>query len=70
MLPESDGFLLPDTYTPFGYSGLVVDGRTVRCTVTNTGHRDADEVVQLYVRDLVADVSRPVKELKGFQASI
>jgi beta-glucosidase len=55
------------SYTTFAYSELSVDGRTARCTVTNTGHRDGDEVVQLYIRDLVADVSRPVKELKGFQ---
>ena len=33
----------------------------------NTGSRDADEVVQLYIRDMVASISRPVKELKGFQ---
>lgn len=36
-------------------------------TVTNTGSRAGEEVVQLYVRDLVASVTRPVKELKGFQ---
>ena len=36
-------------------------------TVSNTGNRDADEVVQLYIRDLQASISRPVKELKGFQ---
>ena len=35
--------------------------------VKNTGQRAGDEVVQLYLRDLVASVSRPVKELKGFQ---
>lgn len=40
---------------------------TATITVKNTGNRDADEVVQLYIRDLVASVSRPVKELKGFQ---
>ena len=40
----------------------------VSVTVTNTGDYDADEVVQLwYIRDLVASVCRPVKELKGFQ---
>ena len=33
----------------------------------NTGSRDADEIVQLYIRDMVASISRPVKELKGFQ---
>jgi beta-glucosidase len=35
--------------------------------VRNTGERVGDEVVQLYVRDLVAGVTRPVRELKGFQ---
>lgn len=40
---------------------------TATVTVKNTGNRDADEVVQLYIRDLVASVARPVKELKSFQ---
>ena len=40
---------------------------TLTVDVTNTGDRDADEVVQLYVRDLVGSLSRPVKELKGFK---
>jgi beta-glucosidase len=40
---------------------------TVTATVTNTGKVAGEEVVQLYVRDLVASVTRPVKELKGFQ---
>ena len=45
-----------------------VDGSTsVSVTVRNTGDVTADEVVQLYVRDLVSSVTRPVKELKGFQ---
>jgi beta-glucosidase len=35
--------------------------------VTNTGSRAGTEVVQLYVRDLVASVARPVRELKGFE---
>ncbi len=39
---------------------------TVTAQVTNTGDREADEVVQLYVRDLAASLTRPVKELKGF----
>lgn len=45
------------------------DGKKITATITvkNTGARDADEVVQLYIRDLVASISRPVKELKGFQ---
>ncbi|MCB9307373.1 MAG: glycoside hydrolase family 3 C-terminal domain-containing protein [Lewinellaceae bacterium] len=39
----------------------------VSVTVSNTGARDGEEVVQLYVHDLVGSVTRPVKELKGFQ---
>ena len=34
--------------------------------MTNTGQRDGTEVVQLYIRDVVSSVTRPVKELKGF----
>jgi beta-glucosidase len=40
---------------------------TVTITVTNSGNYDGEEVVQLYIRDMVASISRPVKELKGFQ---
>jgi beta-glucosidase len=39
----------------------------VTTTLTNTGKRAGTEVVQLYVRDLVGSVTRPVRELKGFQ---
>jgi beta-glucosidase len=35
--------------------------------VTNTGKRSGDEVVQLYIHDLVSSVTRPVQELKGFR---
>jgi len=45
---------------------LANDSLTITVPVTNTGSYDADEIVQLYVRDLVGSVSRPVKELKGF----
>ena len=62
------------SYTSFAYSDLriqpatIAPGETaeVRATVTNTGARAGDEVVQLYVRDLLASVARPVQELKGF----
>ena len=58
------------TYTTFSYGKPTVtgSGRTFKAsvTVTNTGGRDAVEVVQLYVRDHVASIARPVKELKGF----
>ena len=40
---------------------------TATINVKNTGNRDADEIVQLYIHDKVASISRPVKELKGFQ---
>jgi beta-glucosidase len=44
------------------------DGATrVLCEVTNTGAHEGTEVVQVYVRDLVSSVTRPVKELKGFR---
>ena len=40
---------------------------TLTVNVKNTGKYDADEVVQLYIRDVAASISRPVKELKGFE---
>ena len=43
------------------------DATRVSADVTNTGKRDGAEVVQMYIRDLVSSVTRPVKELKGFQ---
>ena len=63
------------SYVTFSYgkprlssSTLTMGGSlTLTVDVTNTGDRDADEVVQLYVRDLVGSLSRPVKELKGFK---
>lgn len=55
------------SYTTFSYSDVRLNGRTASVTVTNTGDYDADEVVQLYIHDLVASISRPVRELKGFQ---
>ncbi len=62
------------SYAQFVYTGirlsesvLHADRALVVCAdVTNTGHCDADEVVQLYVRDRVGNVTRPVRELKGF----
>ena len=55
------------SYTTFNYSSPTLRGNTVTLTVTNTGQMDADEVVQLYIRDLAASISRPVKELKAFR---
>ena len=63
------------SYTTFPYSDIALsasamgqDGSiTAAVTVTNTGKRDGAEVVQLYIRDLVGSITRPVKELKGFE---
>ena len=63
------------SYTTFQYSDIALsasamgqDGSiTAAVTVTNTGKRDGAEVVQLYIRDLVGSITRPVKELKGFE---
>ncbi|MBS7638995.1 glycoside hydrolase family 3 C-terminal domain-containing protein [Candidatus Bathyarchaeota archaeon] len=63
------------SYTRFEYSGLEIspvevganDTVKVRFRVRNVGDREGDEVAQLYIRDPVASVTRPVKELKGFK---
>ncbi len=59
------------SYTNFEYSDLQIESNAspikVSVTVTNTGARAGEEVVQLYLRDRVASVVRPVKELKGFE---
>ena len=62
------------SYTQFRLSNLQLSARTIRpggtlaatVEVENTGKRAGDEVVQLYIRDVAASVTRPVKELKGF----
>ena len=63
------------SYTSFAYSDLQLssneltssDSLQVSVLVRNEGSYDGEEVVQLYVQDLVATVTRPVKELKGFK---
>jgi beta-glucosidase len=63
------------SYTTFEYANLKLDrssikaGEPVKVTVDvrNTGRRPGDEVVQLYVSDVAASVTRPVKQLRGFQ---
>ncbi|MFD2784353.1 beta-glucosidase BglX [Hymenobacter rubripertinctus] len=63
------------SYTTFQYgkpelstTNLAMNGTLeVKVTVQNTGSYDGEEVAQLYIRDLVGSISRPVKELKGFQ---
>jgi beta-glucosidase len=63
------------SYTTFQYADVSLSAKelganetlTVTCRVTNSGTRDGEEVVQLYVRDIAGSVTRPLKELKGFQ---
>ncbi|MGN6400735.1 MAG: beta-glucosidase BglX [Flavisolibacter sp.] len=63
------------SYTTFQYGDVQLsknqmhpnDKITATITVTNTGTREGKETVQLYIRDMVGSITRPVKELKGFQ---
>jgi beta-glucosidase len=63
------------SYTTFQYSKVTADKKTMSAsdkitfsvTVKNTGKRDGQEVVQLYITDLKSSLERPVKELKGFE---
>ena len=63
------------SYTTFRYGDLQLSNNsmnekgkiTASVTVTNTGNYYADEIVQMYIRDMVGSVARPVKELKGFE---
>ncbi len=65
------------TYTTFNYSPVVLSdsvltmgsGNTITatCTITNTGNVEAVAVPQLYIRDLVGSLTRPIRELKGFE---
>ena len=63
------------SYTTFAYSNLKIENEKVKipgivkvsADITNTGKMAGHEVVQLYTRDLVGSVTRPVKELKGFE---
>jgi len=63
------------SYTTFKYSSLMLSSTemtskgnlTVKVSVLNAGNVDADEIVQLYIRDRVGSITRPVKELKGFK---
>ncbi|HHC81023.1 MAG TPA: beta-glucosidase BglX [Flavobacteriia bacterium] len=63
------------SYTSFHYKNLLLDKNEistdgkikVSVDVSNTGNYDGDEVVQLYIRDLIGSLTRPVRELKGFK---
>jgi beta-glucosidase len=63
------------SYTTFNYEAVQLSPSTLNrdgsisasVKVSNTGNRDGEEVVQLYIRDWVGSVTRPVRELKGFQ---
>jgi beta-glucosidase len=62
------------SYTEFSYSDVTLSSNemsmngeiTAQVTVTNTGDKDGKEIVQMYIRDVVASSTRPLKELKGF----
>jgi len=63
------------SYSTFKYSNLILSSTeisrngnlTVKASILNDGNREADEIVQLYIRDRVGSLTRPVKELKGFK---
>jgi len=63
------------SYTTFEYKNLKLNKNKISkngtlnasVEITNTGNRSGEEVVQLYIRDLVGSITRPIKELKGFQ---
>jgi beta-glucosidase len=63
------------SYTTFAYSDIQISSNTLsengtltaEVTVSNTGKTSGAEVVQLYIRDVVGSITRPVKELKGFE---
>jgi len=63
------------SYTTFDYSDIQLDNKTLTAngkinasvTLKNAGDYDGEEVVQLYIQDVVGSITRPVKELKGFQ---
>jgi len=63
------------SYTTFSYSDLTINKNEfefnekieISVTVTNTGNYDGEEIVQLYIQDLVGSVTRPIKELKRFK---
>jgi beta-glucosidase len=63
------------SYTQFKYSKMTLSSKTINANgqivvsvdVKNTGKREGDEVVQLYIHDLECSVVRPIKELRGFQ---
>ncbi|MBC8172545.1 MAG: fibronectin type III-like domain-contianing protein, partial [Chitinophagales bacterium] len=63
------------SYTTFEYADLTINKKQfnfldtilISVTIKNTGKKDGEEIAQLYIHDLVGSVTRPVKELKGFQ---
>lgn len=63
------------TYTTFAYTNLKLSSNTIKkgekltatVDITNTGTRPGTEIVQLYIRDMFGSITRPVRELKGFQ---
>lgn len=78
-MDESNGPLYPFgyglSYTSFEYSDIALSANkmspngslSASVTIKNTGNCDADEIVQLYIRDIYASICRPIKELKDFR---
>ncbi|KGO86125.1 beta-glucosidase [Flavobacterium rivuli WB 3.3-2 = DSM 21788] len=66
------------SYTTFSYSNLRLSSKnltvstkiTISVDVTNTGNYNGEEVVQLYIKDITGSVTRPVRELKGFEKTV
>lgn len=67
--------LVLDLATTFSYGDVMISNKSLKgnqtltasVNVTNTGSKSGKEVVQLYLRDVVGSIARPLKELKGFQ---
>jgi len=63
------------SYTDFNYSKVMLSKNEIKpgeslkasITISNSGNFDGEEIVQLYIRDLIGSVTRPIKELKGFK---
>ena len=63
------------SYTNFRYEDIVVSKEnigfneelTISASITNTGDKDGKELVQLYIQDVIGSITRPIRELKGFE---
>jgi beta-glucosidase len=77
-IDEENSALYPfghgESYTTFTYNNLKVSntssGFIVNIRLTNTGNMAGEEITQLYIRDISASITRPIKELKGFEKNM